>query len=164
MKHYLIPLITMLACSTAQAATMTSDIYLTDNKHTKLGTVVFTDTPKGLEITTSLSGLPAGQHGFHLHQHGSCGNKGMDAGGHYDPDNTNSHQGPMGKGHLGDLPVLTVNADGTASETLLAPRLKTSELKGLSVMIHANGDNYSDNPPLGGGGARIACGTISEKK
>jgi superoxide dismutase, Cu-Zn family len=27
-------------------------------------------------------------------------------------------------------------------------------------MIHANGDNYTDTPPLGGGGAREACGII----
>jgi Cu-Zn family superoxide dismutase len=28
-------------------------------------------------------------------------------------------------------------------------------------MIHEGGDNYSDQPkPLGGGGARIACGVI----
>jgi Cu-Zn family superoxide dismutase len=28
-------------------------------------------------------------------------------------------------------------------------------------MIHAGGDNYSDEPePLGGGGARIACGVV----
>ena len=30
-----------------------------------------------------------------------------------------------------------------------------------SIMIHADGDNYSDSSaPLGGGGARIACGAI----
>jgi Cu-Zn family superoxide dismutase len=29
-------------------------------------------------------------------------------------------------------------------------------------MIHAGGDNYADQPaPLGGGGARIACGVIA---
>jgi Cu-Zn family superoxide dismutase len=28
-------------------------------------------------------------------------------------------------------------------------------------MVHAGGDNYADQPaPLGGGGARVACGTI----
>jgi len=28
-------------------------------------------------------------------------------------------------------------------------------------MIHAGGDNYADQPaPLGGGGARVACGVI----
>ena len=44
---------------------------------------------------------------------------------------------------------------------LLAPRIKLSEIKGRSLMIHAGGDNYSDDPkPLGGGGARVACGVI----
>jgi Cu-Zn family superoxide dismutase len=28
-------------------------------------------------------------------------------------------------------------------------------------MVHAGGDNYDDTPaPLGGGGARIACGIV----
>ena len=31
----------------------------------------------------------------------------------------------------------------------------------MGTMIHAGGDNYSDEPqPLGGGGGRIACGVI----
>jgi Cu-Zn family superoxide dismutase len=44
----------------------------------------------------------------------------------------------------------------------LAPRIKDIQaLKGHALMIHAGGDNYSDQPkPLGGGGARIACGVI----
>jgi Cu-Zn family superoxide dismutase len=30
-----------------------------------------------------------------------------------------------------------------------------------SLMIHAGGDNYADQPaPLGGGGTRVACGVI----
>jgi Cu-Zn family superoxide dismutase len=55
-----------------------------------------------------------------------------------------------------------VAADGTDSETLVAPRITdVNVLKGHSLMIHAGGDNYSDQPkPLGGGGARIACGVI----
>jgi Cu-Zn family superoxide dismutase len=36
-----------------------------------------------------------------------------------------------------------------------------SGIRGKALMIHAGGDNYSDRPaPLGGGGARIACGVI----
>ena len=50
---------------------------------------------------------------------------------------------------------------GKANQTLLAPRLTLSQIRGLSVMVHAGGDNYSDHPkPLGGGGERIACGVI----
>lgn len=154
-------LLSLVLCSTSQAATLTSVVYSTDPQHEKLGTIEFRDSDKGLLITPSLTGLPAGVHGFHLHQVGNCGNAGMDAGSHFDPASTNTHKGPQGHGHLGDLPTLTVNASGAAASTpLLAPHLKTSEIKGLSVMIHAGGDNYSDQPPLGGGGARIACGVI----
>jgi len=42
-----------------------------------------------------------------------------------------------------------------------APKLTLADLKGRSIMIHANGDNHSDTPKkLGGGGARVACGVI----
>ena len=56
--------------------------------------------------------------------------------------------------------MLYVNADGKATTPTLAPRLKLSDIQGLTLMVHANGDNYSDTPPLGGGGAREACGVI----
>ena len=63
---------------------------------------------------------------------------------------------------LGDLPVLTVGADGTAKEELTAPHIKDlGAVRGRALMIHAGGDNYADEPkPLGGGGARIACGVV----
>jgi Cu/Zn superoxide dismutase len=42
-----------------------------------------------------------------------------------------------------------------------APHLTVAEIRGRSIMVHTGGDNYSDTPaPLGGGGARIACGVI----
>ena len=35
------------------------------------------------------------------------------------------------------------------------------DVSGRALMIHEGGDNYADEPkPLGGGGARIACGVI----
>ncbi|WP_313680471.1 superoxide dismutase family protein, partial [Pantoea vagans] len=45
---------------------------------------------------------------------------------------------------------------------VLAPRLKSlKEIKGKALMVHAGGDNHADHPaPLGGGGARYACGVI----
>lgn len=125
-----------------------------------LGDVVFSQSTYGVLVKPNLSGLPQGLHGLHLHQHASCDDHGNSAGAHFDPQQSNSHQGPYGAGHLGDLPVLYVNADGKADTPTLAPRLKITDLKGLSLMIHANGDNYSDTPALGGGGAREACGVI----
>lgn len=164
MKKYQVILgAALLWSSLSQADTISATVYFTDkdNHSAALGRVFFTDTRYGLKIQPELSGLTPGIHGLHLHQHPDCGDMGNHAGGHFDPQNTNSHQGPYGEGHLGDLPALFVDENGKASLTTLAPRLHVSDLQGLTVMIHANGDNYSDNPPLGGGGPRTACGVIS---
>lgn len=134
-----------------------------------IGTLTVKDTQYGLLLTPLLSDLTPGLHGFHVHQNPDCAasmkdNKsiaGLAAGGHYDPAGTGKHEGPYSQGHLGDLPALYVGADGKAILPVLAPRLKMADLKGRSLMIHAGGDNYSDEPaPLGGGGARMACGVI----
>jgi Cu-Zn family superoxide dismutase len=134
-----------------------------------IGTITISEGPKGLVLSPKLTDLTPGIHGFHVHQNADCsaGMKdgkvvpGLAAGGHYDPAGTGKHEGYEGKGHLGDLPVLTVGADGTATTAVVAPRLKLSDINGRSIMIHAGGDNYSDLPAaLGGGGARVACGAI----
>jgi len=156
----------------AAAAEVSTKVYLLTDKGNgdMVGKVYFADTDKGLAIKPRLKGLPPGDHGFHVHMSRSCAPKknaegkmvpGLAAGGHFDPANTGKHEGPAGQGHLGDLPILVVKADGTAGGTLMAPRLKVADLKKRSLMIHAGGDNFSDQPAaLGGGGARLACGTF----
>lgn len=131
----------------------------------RIGIVTFTDTDKGLKITTNLFGIPEGEHGFHVHENPDCSPVGkehaMAAGGHYDPDKTGKHLGPDGGGHKGDLPQLTVSESGKVNQTFYVKDVKASDFKNRSLMIHDGGDNYSDLPnPLGGGGARIACGII----
>jgi superoxide dismutase, Cu-Zn family len=154
----------------AEEATATIHAVSAEGIGQDIGTIQLADSAAGLVIQTDLSDLPPGPHGFHLHSQGSCepahNDQGqmtaaLGAGGHYDPDNTGRHAGPEGDGHKGDLPVLEVAADGTAQVTLSAPRLTVAEARGRALMIHAGGDNYSDEPkPLGGGGARIACGVL----
>lgn len=133
-----------------------------------IGTVSFQQTPKGLLITPALGKLSPGEHGFHIHENGSCeaaekdGKMGaaLAAGGHLNPEKVAHHGTPL-DGHLGDLPALTVNDKGFATTPVLAPRLKLADIQGRAIMIHAGGDNYSDSPkPLGGGGDRVACGVI----
>ncbi len=164
MKKQLIAPLFLVFASNLYAAEATVTLYKTSNDQQSIGTVQFKDTDHGLLITPALSDLKPGLHGFHLHEKGDCGDQGLAAGGHYDPEKTGTHQGPYGKGHLGDLPVLYVGQDNKASTPTLAPRLKVSDLKGLALMVHEGGDNYSDNPKLGGGGDRIACGVIGKDK
>lgn len=161
-----------LTVGTAQAASQEVTINLVDAEGTQqnIGTITISETDHGLLFTPKLSSLPAGVHGFHVHQNGSCDPAEKDgkmsaaeaAGGHFDPDDTGKHLGPYADGHLGDLPALYVNADGTADYPVLAPRIdKLADIEGRALMIHAGGDNHADHPePLGGGGARMACGVI----
>lgn len=128
-----------------------------------VGNITVTQTKYGLLFTPDLHNLSPGMHGLHIHEHPSCGNKGMDAGSHLDPQETGKHLGPYNdEGHLGDLPVITVAANGTATVPVLAPRLHSlNGLRKHSLMLHEGGDNYSDEPAkLGGGGGRMVCGVI----
>ena len=135
-----------------------------------IGSVRILETPHGLVFTPVLAPLPPGLHGFHVHENPSCAPREQDgrmqpalaAGGHLDPARTGRHGEPWGDGHLGDLPALHVAADGSASTSVLAPRLKTlADVRQRALIVHVGGDNHADHPaPLGGGGARLACGVI----
>ncbi|MFV3350075.1 superoxide dismutase family protein, partial [Aeromonas veronii] len=137
----------------------------------KVGSVEISENKYGLVFTPNLNSIPAGIHGFHIHEKPSCGSTSKDgqivfggaAGGHYDPGKTGKHGYPWGDdNHLGDLPALYIDMHGNGLSPVLAPRLKIENVKGRSLMIHAGGDNHSDHPmPLGGGGARLFCGVIN---
>ena len=139
-----------------------------------IGIVEFTQTRAGLLVDVDLKNLPAGDHGFHIHENPDCSNitdkegnihYAQGAGGHYDPLNTGKHLGPNGNGHKGDLPYLTADGNGTVETQFYLKNTTASELKNKSIIVHSAGDNYSDTPEVsGGGGARIACGIIRQDK
>lgn len=136
-----------------------------------VGSISISENKNGVVFTSNMSKLPAGLHGFHLHQNPSCDAAqkngksvlGAAAGGHYDPANTKTHGFPWSENsHLGDLPPIYVNPHGDAVQSVIATRLRLSDLEGRALMIHSGGDNHSDHPQaLGGGGARMVCGVIN---
>jgi Cu-Zn family superoxide dismutase len=149
--------------------TVTADIHKISSSGVgdKIGTVIVSQSKGGVSFNVDVRGLPKGQHGFHLHEHGSCDAAakdgkmaaGLAAGNHYDPEGSHSHKGPDAAGHKGDLPLLEATDKGI-SQTVMAPRLKMSDVVGRSLVIHEAGDNYSDQPENGGGKGRIACGVL----
>ncbi|EMH4160923.1 superoxide dismutase [Cu-Zn] SodC2 [Pluralibacter gergoviae] len=172
MKKITLTLLALTLSGGACAASTTVEMNLVTSQSVgqSIGEVTISETDKGLTFTPNLKALPPGEHGFHVHANGSCqpalkegkATAAEAAGGHFDPHNTGKHEGPEGNGHLGDLPALVVNNDGKATDPVTAPRLKKiSEIEGKALMVHIGGDNMSDHPkPLGGGGARYACGVI----
>lgn len=172
MKRTLIALITLACSAGASAASQEVTLHQvsTQGVGEAVGKVTITETDYGLQFTPALSGMKPGIHGFHVHAKGSCEpgeSQGKTvaagaAGGHLDPQNSGKHLGPYADGHPGDLPALYVTDDGKASYPVVAPRLKSlSDIKGKALMVHVGGDNHADHPePLGGGGARLACGVI----
>ena len=171
MKNQLVFTTLLLVSTIATSAEITVNLNIAETQATgaEVGTVRITETPYGLAFYPTLKGLAPGLHGFHIHEKPSCAAAEKDgalvpaqgAGAHLDPQATKRHGEPWGDGHLGDLPPLYVAADGSASSAVLSPKLKLADIKNRSLMIHAGGDNHSDHPaPLGGGGARVACGVI----
>ena len=154
-----------LVCSAEVFAAITVPMYLTQSNGSSqsIGTITLMEYKHcGVIVKPNLHDLTPGTHGFHIHENPSCDEKGMAAGGHFDPTTTKMHNGPYeDQSHLGDMPILVVDSNGKASLPVLAPRMELARLKGHAIMIHAGGDNYKDQPEkLGGGGARIACGVI----
>jgi Cu-Zn family superoxide dismutase len=163
---------TLLLAGPAMAAELSVTMNLADASGVGavVGSVRIVESAHGLVFYPSVKGLPPGLHGFHVHENPSCAPTERDgtkvpagaAGGHLDPAGSKQHGEPWGDGHLGDLPPLYVAADGSAVQPVLGPRLKSlADVRRRSLMIHVGGDNHADHPaPLGGGGARLACGVI----
>ena len=157
------------AARAAKSVKVTMNAVTADGVGKSMGTITVKEGKDGVTIEPKLKGLAPGEHGFHIHEKPSCDPADKDgkktaaqaAGGHFDPDATKAHKGPGGGGHKGDLPKLVVSDKGEAKDKLEVKGLTLADFKDKSLMIHEGGDNYSDTPkPLGGGGARIACGVV----
>jgi superoxide dismutase, Cu-Zn family len=129
------------------------------------GTVSFEETDDGLKIVAEISGAPAGEHGFHIHEFGSCDDAGKAAGAHYNPLSSphgHVHKDGPKKAHAGDLGNVTVGEDGKAKLEATLPKLGLSAGKfnvgGRAVILHEKADDFSQ--PAGNAGGRIACGII----
>jgi Cu-Zn family superoxide dismutase len=134
-----------------------------------IGTAKILPAKKGVKIEVSVSQLPPGQHGIHIHAVGKCeGPAFTTAGGHLNPD-TKKHgkDNPEGP-HAGDLLMIDAKADGTAKATLLDTMVTLGDGAnslfhdgGTAIVIHEKEDDYKTDP-TGNSGGRIACGVIQK--
>jgi len=134
-----------------------------------VGTAELSPAPKGVKIRLNLMDLPPGMHGIHIHAVAKCdGPAFTTAGGHLNPDM--KHHGlenPEGP-HAGDMPNITVGANGKLKTTIVAPGVTMGDGSnsifangGTALVIHAMVDDQKSDP-AGNAGARIACGVITK--
>ena len=133
------------------------------------GTVHFEEANGELKITAEVSGAPAGTHGFHIHENGSCDESGKAAGGHFNPDNVKHGlllKDGFSAAHAGDLGNIEVRADGKGKLVTSIGGLTLAvgkyDVGGKSVILHEKADNFGQ--PTGNAGGRIACGVIEKEK
>jgi Cu-Zn family superoxide dismutase len=156
----------LLAAAGAGAADKAVAV-LKDASGKDVGKAELTNTPSGVLIRLDLSGIPAGDHAFHVHAVGKCNAPDFkSAGAHFNPDET-KHGLMNGEGpHAGDMPNLHVPESGQLvvevldeSVTLDAEHALLDE-DGSALVIHAGADDYRTDP-AGNAGDRIACGIVT---
>ena len=155
-----------MLCASARAATGLAKIKGTAEGSPIEGTVTFTDTKQGLKVTAHLSGVPANEHGFHIHEFGSCDDAGKAAGGHYNPLHSNhgdAVKNGIKKAHAGDMGNITAAGDGKAVLEVVLPKVTLTggkyDVAGRAVVLHEKADDFGQ--PTGNAGGRIGCGLIA---
>lgn len=147
----------------APAATVS----LVDSTGARVGVATFSDSGGTGRLSVSVNGLKPGRHGIHVHETGTCTPPGFEsAGGHYNPDGKqHGLDNPAGP-HVGDLPNLVVEEDGSVDTTLTASAgalaQGASSMLGeqpRALVIHAGPDDQKTDPS-GSSGARVVCGVI----
>jgi len=127
------------------------------------GRASFTQREGFLHIDVQLAGLSPGLHGIHVHEKGDCSDKGMAAGGHFNPDGHMHGMAEDKNSHAGDLGNIKADAEGKADLSFDDPYLALTgphSVVGLSLVVHADPDDMTTQPS-GNSGARIACGIVN---
>nr|XP_042900865.1 superoxide dismutase [Cu-Zn] 2 isoform X2 [Parasteatoda tepidariorum] len=119
-------------------------------------------------VTGEISGLTAGQHGFHVHEYGDLSNGCRSAGGHYNPYGKNHGAPADEERHVGDLGNIVAGSDGKAQVNIADSQLKLCgphSILGRAIVIHAGQDDLgrggnAESLRTGNAGGRVGCCVI----
>jgi superoxide dismutase, Cu-Zn family len=154
---------------TAEPAQAKAD--LKDAKGKSAGSATLMETPEGVKVKITATGLDGGKHGIHVHEVGKCDPPDFkSAGAHFNPaSKKHGSQNPAGP-HAGDLPNLVASTDGMASGDMTLHGLKLGkgekdtlmDKDGSAIVIHAKADDEKTDPS-GNSGDRVLCGVVTSQ-
>lgn len=125
------------------------------------GLVLFRETDDGLDVFTTVTGLPDGEHAYHVHVFGDCSAPdASSAGPHF--HFTGSSLSKEATEITGNLGEIYAAAGKSPTHQARIPRASLQggySILGRAVIIHERG-NDPKRPPDGDAGARLACGVI----
>ncbi|HEX6086512.1 MAG TPA: superoxide dismutase family protein [Thermoanaerobaculia bacterium] len=155
------------ACSSMGTGPSATATLAPTSGQTAAGTVTLTQQADGsVRVQVELTGVPAGTHGFHIHEKGDCGDNGNAAGGHYNPMSTPHAAPDVDPHHAGDFGNVTADANGRVSHSFTTRSITVEEgpttAVGHAIILHANPDDLTTQP-TGNAGARIACGVVTRR-
>jgi len=146
---------------------------LVDAQGQIVGTASLQEIEDGVLVELEIDGLPAGEHGIHVHERGECTPPTFEsAGGHLALGGTEHGLADEGwqRAHAGDLVNLIVDDSGQArthrvvigatldrNAAANSPSLLRSG--GTAIVVHADPDDYRTEP-AGASGEPLACGVV----
>ena len=159
----IMPLALLAACTTVDDWERGdgTQVALVDGTGKSIGWVELSPRAGGTYLRVAAEGLSPGDHGIHLHAVGQCdGPAFQSAGGHWNPEGRqHGHLNPQGQ-HQGDLPNISVSANGRGTTAFLVSHHSMNDADGTSLVIHAKPDDYLTDPS-GNSGDRIGCAVLA---
>ena len=137
---------------------------------TVTGTVSFNEDNGKVKMTLDIT-VPKKANqpvAVHIHEHGSCGDMGKDAHGHWNPTKMNHGKWGSAAFHSGDIGNVDLNAEGKGTLELetdlwsISASDSTKNILNKAIIVHGGVDDFTTQP-TGNAGSRIGCGVINKK-
>ncbi|VEL19400.1 unnamed protein product [Protopolystoma xenopodis] len=131
------------------------------------GVIRITNDPTSsckFSLTGTVTGLSAGNHGFHIHNYGDLSQDCFTAGDHYNPFSLDHGALTDENKHLGDLGNIKADNQGVAVVQICDSQLSLSgkySVLGRTIVVHKDPDDLGrgaeSSKTTGNSGARLAC-------